>query len=412
MDEGAGERGTVNQRTANAVIPPSLHRTREVMTDSNTSSSFRGLSRRHWLVLAGLGGLGLRVFAWELHRSQDPTHAPSHSHLKHFVPEIRTPKAEQRKIEEQRDRVRHRITSRLGKLKLQVARSPNAGSYAKGTGLRRYMYGNTKIGGSDIDLPFVLTARSGAHLDLKGLLDVFQEIVCTSYSRSKVTRTKSSIKLEFSSFKYPFDIVPMVAVPNDPKREYLFRADGRKIATSVSEHVKFVKIRSARSAESPGIVRFSDMVRLFKWWRELHAVNDTVLRQTHTFLLELLCAKAFDEHGVAPSYSQTLQTWFTAIARIVTERRPVTFEGQRDQSGRGGWVVLDPVSPDNNVVPETWGELQLDQLAQWFWDGATTMKRIEERDADHDGKGALRELQTLFGPAIGNLWLLETLELA
>lgn len=382
------------------------------MTDTNTSSSSRGLSRRQWLVLAGLGGLGLRAFAWGFHRASDPTHAPSHSHLKHFVPEIRTPEVELRKIHEQQRRVRHRITGRLNKRNLQVARTPNAGSYAKGTGLRRYMYGNTKIGGSDIDLPFVLTARSGAHLDLKGLLDLFEEVVRESYPRSRVTRTKSSIKLEFSSFKYPFDIVPMVAVPNDSKREYLFRTDGRKIATSVSEHVKFVKNRTARSAESPGIVRFNDMVRLFKWWRELHAVDDTVLRQTHTFLLELLCAKAFDEHGVATSYSQTLQTWFTAIAQIVTERRPVTFEGQHDQSGRRGWAVLDPVSPDNNVVPEAWDDPQFDQLAQWFWDGATTMKRIEERDGDHDGKGALRELQTLFGPAIGNLWIFEALEFA
>lgn len=372
----------------------------------------RVLSRRQLLVLAGLGGLGFRALAPRPFRSQDPAHAPSHTHLKDFVPEIRTPKVEQRKIEEQRGRVRHRVMSRLQKLKLQVARSPNAGSYAKGTGLRRYMYGNTKIGGSDVDLPIVLTARSGDHLDLKALLDLFEELVRSSYSRSKVTRTKSSIKLELSTFKYPFDIVPMVAVREDPNREYLFRGDGRKIATSVSEHVKFVKSRTARSAKQPGIVRYSDMVRLFKWWRELHATSDAVLKETHTFLIELLCAKAFDEHGVATSYTQTLHTWFNAIARIVSERRPVRFDDMHGLDAGGGWVVLDPVSPENNVVPEKWGEAQLDQLAQGFWEGAATLQRIQERDADHDGKGALRELQTLFGPAIGNLWLLEELEFA
>jgi len=272
------------------------------------------------------------------------------------------------------------------------------------------MYGNTKIGGSDIDLPFILTARSGDHLDLKALLDLFEEIVHECYPRSDVTQTKSSIKLKFRTFKYPIDIVPMVAARDDPEREYLFRADGRKILTSVSEHVKFVKNRTARSADS-GTVRFNDMVRLFKWWRELHATSDVVLRQTHTFLVELLCAKAFDEHGVATSYTQTLHTWFNAIARTVTERRPVQFDSKPRRAG-GGWVVLDPVSPENNVVPEMWGDPQLDQLAQWFWEGAAALQRIQERDADHDGKGALRELQTLFGPAIGNLWLLEELDFA
>jgi hypothetical protein len=382
------------------------------MTDSNESPRPRAVSRRQLLVLAGLGGLGLRTLALRPLRPSDPTHAPSHSHLKHFVPKIRTPEAEQRKIKEQRERVRHRVQGQLQKIKLQVARSPNAGSYAKGTGLRRYMYGNTKIGGSDVDLPVILTSRSGDHLDLKALLDLFETLVRNSYSRSKISRTKSSIKLEFSTFKYPFDIVPMVAVRDDPKREYLFRADGSKIATSVSEHVKFITSRTRRSADARGIVRFNDMVRLFKWWRGLHAGGDAVLEAMPTFLLDLLCAKAFDEHGVATSYTHTLQIWFKAIAEIVTQRREVRFDGKQGPDVGRGWIVLDPVSPENNVVPAKWGEPQLGQLAQWFWEGAATLQRIQECDEDHDGKGALRELQTLFGPAIGNLTLLEELEIA
>jgi hypothetical protein len=382
------------------------------MTDSTDSTRLRALSRRQLLVLAGVGGFGLRAIALGPLGSRDPAHAPSHSHLKHFVPKIRTPENEQRKIKERRENVRHRVLGQLQKRKLQIARSSNAGSYAKGTGLRRYMYGNTKIGGSDIDLPMILTARSGDHLDLKGLLDLFDEIVRSTYSRSKVSRTRSSIKLEFSSFKYTFDIVPMVAVRNEPNREYLFRADGSKIVTSVSEHVKFIKSRTTRSGKLPGIVRFNDMVRLFKWWRELHAVSDAVLKQTPTFLLDLLCAKAFDDHGVATSYTQTLQTWFESIAQIVAQRRMVRFDGKPGGDTRGGWVVLDPVSPENNVVPVNWSESQIDQLAQWFWEGAATLRRVQERDVDHDGKGALRELQSLFGPAIGNLWLLEEQDFA
>jgi hypothetical protein len=380
------------------------------MMEPNETTRKPVLSRRWLLTLAGLGGIGIRTLAFGFrHHIGNPTHAPSHSHLKHFVPKIRTPEVELRKIQEQRDRIRHRLRSKLQRAKLPVARMPNAGSYAKGTSLRRYMYGNTKIGGSDVDLPVVLTARSGDHLDLKALLDEFERLVSESYPRSKVSRTKSSIKLELSSFKYPFDIVPMVAVRDQPNREYLFRADGSRIATSVSEHVKFITSRTRRSADSPGIVRFNDMIRLFKWWRELHGATEQVLKETPTFLLDLLCAKVFDEHGVATSYTHTLQTWFGAMAQIATQRRQVRFDG-KGAIGATRWEVLDPVSPDNNVVPLKWGDREVEQLARHFWDGGATIQRIQDCDNEHDGKGALRELQTLFGPAIGNLSLLEDSE--
>src|SRR5690606_24296278 len=155
-----------SQRATSVRIKPT-HANGGIMNDSNKP---RALSRRQLLVLAGTGGLGFRALALRPFRPEDQPHAPSHAHLKDFVPKIRTPDVDQRKIVEKRKNVRHRVHAKLRKRKLQVARSSNAGSYAKDTGLRRYMYGNTKIGGSDIDLPFILTARSGDHLDLKALL--------------------------------------------------------------------------------------------------------------------------------------------------------------------------------------------------------------------------------------------------
>jgi hypothetical protein len=126
-----------------------------------------------------------------------------------------------------------------------------------------------------------------------------------------------------------------------------------------------------------------------------------------TFLLELLCAKAFDQHGVAMSYTQSLQTWFDEITQFVTERRDVRFDSSRGVTTDRNWVVLDPVNSANNVVPATWTAHHIDRLAQWFADGSATIRRVQEHDAADDGKGALRELQSLFGPAIGNLSLLD-----
>jgi len=363
------------------------------------------LSRRQLLILAGLGGLGLRTLAWAPRLQRPPDRAPSHGHLKRFVLHVRTSRADERKIIERRNRVRHRISRQAERVELRLARTPNAGSYAKRTALRRYMHGHTKIGGSDIDMPFVLTARSGDRLELEALLELFEGFVRGSYPRSKIVRTKSSIKLEFSSFKYSFDIVPMVAVSGDSRREYLFRADGTKVPTSVSAHVRFCRRRTAASAKSPGIVRFNDMVRLFKWWSQMQALGDELLAEVPSIVLELLCAKAFDERGVESSYTSTLRAWFELIAGIVAERREVRFDEQR---GAGeSWAVIDPVSATNNVVPSRWTDAHIDRLAGWLRAAAITMKRVEACDRNDDGKGALRELEGLFGPVVGRLDLLD-----
>src|SRR5690606_2335041 len=113
-------------------------------------STERTFSRREVLAFAAFGGLGLRALAAGRRDFQRPERAPSHGHLKRFVPKIRVSSSDERKIIEQRDRVRFRISRHLEKAKLRLARTPNAGSHAKHTALRRYMLGNTKIGGSDI----------------------------------------------------------------------------------------------------------------------------------------------------------------------------------------------------------------------------------------------------------------------
>jgi hypothetical protein len=348
--------------------------------------------------MSALGGLGLRALA--LAPGSGGARAPSHSHLKRFVANIRTPKDERRKIIEQRRRVRNRIVGKVERAGLRLGRCPNAGSYAKHTGLRRYMQGSTKIGGSDLDLPFVLSAASGDHLDLTALLDLFEGFVRSSYSRSKVTRTKSSIKLELTTFKYPIDIVPMVAVAGDPRREYLFRSDGTKVATSVSEHVRFVTRRTRASGESPGIVRFNDLERLFKWWRTLKVAEDDLVTELPTFLLELLCAKVFDEQGVSPTYTQTLRAWFRAMAEIVEARRDLRFGDELGPGEEGRWRALDPVNHRNDVVPARWTEAHIDRLGVWLRAGHETLVRVEAHDEGGRGKAALRELETLFGPAI------------
>ncbi len=365
------------------------------------------------LVLAGVGGASLRWLAWSSWGPRAPHHAPSHAHLRRFVGKIRTSTTDEKKIAKHRDRIRSRIKAHIEKAGLQLARAPNAGSYAKRTGLIRYVRGKSTIGGQDVDLPFVLTHRSGHSLDLRALLDTFHGWVKRSYSRSEITRTKSSIKLKLKTFGYSFDIVPMVAHPEHGRtHEYLYRADGTKVLTSVSQHVKFIRHRTQDSKKSKGVVEFNQMVRLFKWWSSWRIAEDDTIVEFPTFLLELLCAKVFDELGVAPTYTETLETWFIALASIVEDRREIRFDADGtvdvpQARSETGWVVRDPVNSANIIVPHRWTEVHIDRLALWLREGIEVMARVAECDRHDNGKGALKELEHLFGPGIGNLKTLE-----
>jgi hypothetical protein len=66
----------------------------------------------------------------------------------------------------------------------------------------------------------------------------------------------------------------------------------------------------------------------------------------------------------------------------------------------GRWVVLDPVNPENNVVPRAWGNIELQEIADWLDEARDGMARVIA--ADLAGReGAVREeLEALFGSAV------------
>jgi len=205
----------------------------------------------------------------------------------------------------------------------------------------------------------------------------------------------------------------MVAHPEHGKNlEFLYRADGTKVSTSISRQVDFVRSRTRLSKRAPGIVTFNQMIRLFKWWRTCRVTEDDLITELPTFLLELLCAKVFDECGVASTYTETLETWFTALATIIDERREIRFDGRagpRAPRGESGtrWVVRDPVNPDNLAVPRVWTEAHIDRVHAWTCTASEIVARVRECDQHDNGKGALQQLERLFGPGIRNLSLLE-----
>ncbi|MDI1436517.1 CBASS oligonucleotide cyclase [Polyangium sorediatum] len=331
------------------------------------------------------------------------TKSASHRALMNFVDWIKPEKETDETIETQADEIRKRLSAKAVQDGLVVRSTPWSGSFAKKTGLRRHMRGKFEVEGQDVDLPFVVSPQSKEGENIHTLLDRFEQYTKESYRDTERNPTKSSIRLSFKKSKLSYDIVPMLAVVGDDKAQVLLRSDGERRLTSVQKHIDFVKKRTAASNLLDGRVKFNEGVRLVKWWRELRQSQSDVLDEVPTILIDLLCAKAFDEYSVNETYTETLSRWFGRIAHIVRERKRVDFNDFKDPSSTRSsdiWTVLDPVNPENNVVPATWTNIKLQEFAKWFEEARDGMARVIAADTADDTAAVFEELVALFGNAI------------
>lgn len=237
--------------------------------------------------------------------------------ISNFVTWIRPDPDKVEDARTQRGDVRDAITAKATADRLVVKSTPASGSFAKHTGLRRHMLGAAEHEGQDIDLAFVLAQKDKDGDILTGLLDRFERYTNDSYPDTPRERTKSSIKLKFVTSKLNFDIVPMLAVEGTYEEQILLRAGGERRRTSVQKHVVFTTTRTAMSCETKGAT-FNNAVRLLKWWREYQGTRSKILTDVPTFLMDLLCAKAFDDAGMSGTWAATLETWFDRIASYVS----------------------------------------------------------------------------------------------
>ncbi|MGK3960057.1 CBASS oligonucleotide cyclase [Sorangium sp. So ce118] len=331
------------------------------------------------------------------------TRSASHRWLTAFVDWIRPEEKTEETICKQAEEIRERIRAKALQDGLVVRSMPWSGSFAKKTGLRRHMRGNHEVEGQDVDLSFVISPQTTEGEDIESLLDRFERYAQESYPNTSRSPTKSSIRLDFEGTKLSYDLVPMLAVENDDEAQVLLRRDGERRRTSVQRHIDFVRRRTARSNELDGRVKFNEVVRLVKWWRELCQSKSQILQEVPTMLIDLLCAKAFDTHGVDETYTETLSRWFGQTAHLVRSRKRVDFsdfKSPAEEIETGRWAVLDPVNAGNNVVPQAWGNLQIEELAEWFEEARDGMARVIAADTAGDEEEARDELAVLFGNAI------------
>ncbi len=318
--------------------------------------------------------------------------ARSHRRLAAFVDWIKPARDARDAIREQAGNIRQAIRNQATTDGLVVVATPNGGSFAKRTGLRRHMRGNTEIEGQDVDLPFVVKPATAEGERIDELLQRFQKYAAASYPSTPRGITASSVELRFVGSKLNYDLVPMLGA-RQLDHQIILKKDGTKRVTSVEKHIDFIHRRINSSDQLPGRVKFNDCVRLMKWWRYIRIGTNSPIEEVRTILIELLCASAYDRLSVAPTYTETLSAWFGWLAHVTAQRIRVEFGDynsieplNKAEQGNALWQVIDPVNANNNVVHSNWGNIELSEFASWFADGRDCLSRlIAQEQAGRNG---------------------------
>jgi hypothetical protein len=330
----------------------------------------------------------------------------SHRRLAKFVDWIKPEPDTAEVIREQAGNIRRVVTGQAEADRLTVLATPEAGSFAKGTGLRRHMRGNSEIEGQDVDLPFVVKSRSADGENIDNLLHRFDGYAEVSYPRTPRSITASSIELRLVESKLNYDLVPMLQAVT-PGYQVILKKDGTRRVTSVVRHTEFITRRTRASGKLAGRVKFNECVRLMKWWRFVRIGTTSPIEEVRTTLMELLCASAYDRLKVERTYTETFFKWFSYLANVTKNRTQIAFNDylsvepyQENAPGNRLWKVIDPVNCNNNVVHTPWGHIELGEFASWFEAGRDAFVRIMSHESMGNDGTVDDILAELFGNAI------------
>lgn len=296
----------------------------------------------------------------------------SHRRLAAFVDWIKPEQGTRETIQKQAADIRRVISGQAVADGLSVLATPDSGSYAKHTGLRRHMRGGLEIEGLDVDLPFVVKPTTAEGERIAELLRRFDGYAQASYPDTPRRVTASSVELRFIATKLNYDLVPMLVAPI-ADHQIILKKDGSRRLTSVAKHTEFVRRRTRASDTLEGRVKFNECIRLLKWWRCVRLGESGAIDEVRTMLIELLCAFAFDRFKVQYTYTETLFQWFSFLASVTVQRKQIAFNDyptvevfRENAPGNPHWRVIDPVNVNNNVVHGDWGNIELQEFASWF----------------------------------------------
>ena len=330
------------------------------------------------------------------------TRSKLHDHVSNFVRWIAPEPETREEIKSQADEVRGRISNKAEEDGVTIISTPRAGSFAKNTGLRRHMLGDSEVEGQDIDVPFVIKPLKANDYELQPMVNKFMQYANESYPATEKESSKSSVKLKFTNTLF-YDLVPLFGT-DDPEKQILIRASGEQIITSVQKHTEFMRNRTKKSRGKEGVVLFNECVRLMKWWREFRCSESSYVKEVPTIVMDLLCAKAFDRLSVQTTYHQTLASWCAYLAHATAKREPIVFSDYvlpANLNNQSNWNIIDPVNPENNVA-QRFSSYEVDEIADWFETARDTWNRAIASDMDGDDNMSLEQIETILGSPFRN----------
>lgn len=342
--------------------------------------------------------------------SELSTRTSLHKRMSNFSIWIKPDPDTRENVRNRANNIRKNISRQAEADGLIILSTPEAGSWANHTGLRRHFRGNSEVDGQDVDVPFVLGYASVLEKGEGNLLNLFEKYAKASYPDAEIKKTKSSVKIKFSDNTY-FDLVPMIGT-DEKEEQIIFRSNGEKVKTSVQRHNEFIRSRTVKSKAEKGRVKFNECVRFMKWWKEFQTSESIHLDRDEaadidnsppSFLLNLLCAKAYDQLSVEETYAETLAKWCGYLASLVRRRSPILFQDYNEPVTDllSAWTVVDPVNENNNIV-KNWTENQLIEFAEWFEEARDEWSRVIRYDEDGEDNKSLDALVKLFGNPFRN----------
>ena len=265
-----------------------------------------------------------------------------------------------------------------------------SGSFAKATALRR-----TDAADFDADIAVYVEVEDREAVDVANLVAYTEKLARRAYKNrtkrpAKFETHESCVRVVFDvTPKINIDIVPIVSVEHKsiPNWGLLFKRDGTRCYTSVSEHVDFVKSRNDQDASVP----FRKLIRLFKVWRN-GAFEGKEQGKVRSFFLELVLGKAYDEQSgyltgdALPDLSR-LAAWIIQHGLESEIWFPDPRVPPATKRHSGPVVVVDPINRDDNVASD-WTVNDRDRFLDQL-DEFRDVLRDAEIEAEHDLDGAI-----------------------
>lgn len=289
----------------------------------------------------------------------------SNTELEYFDHNVLRLPAEKRKeyhaqVDNLVSELKRRITD---KSELKVTKVVKAGSFAKYTILRKVDDYPT-----DIDVVFYITGVNEDSKSYENLCNKIYELLMEIYPTKKVDDfeiQRRAATVIFVKSGLSVDVVPVLQDSSKPDHGWQFDIkSGEKNLTCAPCHIQFVRTRKDKDKH------FRTLVRLAKRWKHFHD-----LPGLKSFHIELIMAHLVDTAGPAENIEKRFREFLLYIAQTRLKKR-IDFpenSGKTEVSFSDPVVIIDPVSPENNVASRITKDEQelIGMAAETAWEAAT-----------------------------------------